>query len=241
MSSYYFVKSLAGQSRNPENTITAVLNWMKAELSHAQAENTLNYQFPEDIYYPKKGNTHSIHSCWASAGLLVDIGRSLNLPIAKSQIALHNGLHAQIDLLVSDEHITHADDIYDPLFYSLDPLSNNLLPFKISDSDYQNFIKIKPYCKNDTCHTTGQQNSSERRRYLVQKALDTKSKNLWLRQKEGHLKAYLRADDFPTLLSPPFNEQEQKEIDLRLYQAFNQKERTKLVYERYVACKNNIR
>jgi hypothetical protein len=121
LASYIFASGIQtnDQFLNPNESITALLNWSRAYLHHTERIGQIYYQSVPLTWYPPKSKVHAVYSCWATGGMILEYCRSLNIPVQKSNIELFNGTHTQLHFPTLDWHLTHADDLYDPLFYPL--------------------------------------------------------------------------------------------------------------------------
>jgi hypothetical protein len=180
-----------------------ILTWSRNYLHHDESNVLIQYQRPVDILYPAYGHYSKVYSCWATAGLLLEIGRAMNFPVKKFMLELHNGHHAGIQLMGHDLYLLHADDLYDPLFYAVTkpmPVQTCLW----NTREYQQFLAKKQYCIKDSCHTPGTQHSFDRRQALLDRAIRSNSDHLayLAASSTAQFKSVLRGDEFPSFLRP---------------------------------------
>lgn len=222
--------------------ITSILNWSRAYLHHTERTGQIYYQSVPLTWYPPKGNVHAVYSCWATGALIMEYARAFNLPVRRSTIDLYNGLHTQLYFPLSSSHLTHADDIYDPLFY---PAGHDIPVESVmmNETEYKNFISHRPMCLRDTCHSSGTQHTYDRRKFLLNKALVSKSPFLLNQYDEGNsiFKSYLRGDEFNSFLIPIYDAEEQVDFTSRLLKERVDRALTHDLMTRYQDCKNNMR
>jgi hypothetical protein len=244
LASYLFARSIQtnDQFASQQEAITAILNWSRAYLHHTERTGQIYFQSVPQTIYPSKGKVHAVYSCWATGGIILEYCRALNLPVKRSNIDLFNGIHTQLSFPSMDWHLTHADDLYDPLFYPLGkdiPISSIML----SRKEYNEFMNRKPICMKDTCHSIGTQHTYDRRRILSLKAASVFSPDLLRKYNDegSEYKAYLRGDEFNSFLLPALNDAEQKELTNVLLQNKSDHAMIRNLYFRYQDCKNNRR
>ncbi|MEP7321621.1 MAG: hypothetical protein ABI761_06865 [Saprospiraceae bacterium] len=244
LASYLFAKGIQTNDHfeNQQEAIKSVLNWSRAYLHHTERTGQIYFQSVPQTLYPSKGKVHAVFSCWATGGMLMEYCRALNLPVRRSNIELFNGIHTQLSFPSMDWHLTHADDLYDPLFYPLGkdiPISSVMM----TNKEYDEFINRKPICMKDTCHSSGTQHTYDRRRVLSLKAASVFSPDLLHKYDESgsDYKAFLRGDEFNSFLLPALNATEQKELTAGLLQNKTDHVMIHNLYVRYQNCKNNRR
>ncbi len=242
ISSYSFGGLLNNQFTSPHDAIYNLLEWARAFLFHVDVGSQINFQSIPKIWFPEKGQIHQVSSCWATSGLILDYCRALNIPVIKSSIELHNGIHAQLFFPTEYCHLTHADDLYDPLFFPVNhhfPISDILL----NPSAYTKMVNANRICQNDSCQTKGAQQTYDRRRYLLNQAIKNQGAEILIKNSEpiSSIRALLRGDEFPGLLVPVFNVMEQDQIIQRLNQIPIDRQRLTYLFSRYQSCKNNFR
>ncbi len=241
VSTYLFARGIQPRDLygTADQTIHALVQWSRAYLLHTENSSKIRYQSVPTTWYPIKGEVHSVTSCWAMGGLMMEYARALNLPIQRRQIDLHNGLHTLIRFPAMGKTITHADDIYDPLFY---PVYQDIpaTSMMMTDDETDQLLKSRRYCIQDSCHTIGTQHTYDRRKLLMQKALNYGSGFLYLQHDSGKstFKSYLRGDEFYTFLKPIYTDDEIKEIEASLYQSRPDESMILNHYRRYEACKS---
>ncbi len=235
-----FAQALNTDFTSPGKAIDQFLKWTRAYLNHTETMSKIQFQDPVSVFFPMSGNVHRTESCWATSGLLLEYSRALNIPIFKSSIPLHNGIHAQISFPTENIYLSHADDIYDPLFY---PIGNDMPLNKLylNSKEYTDFMSKKIKCLGDSCHTTGSQHTYDRRRYLITKAWQAKSGVLIRAASDNELKSILRGDEFPQMLAPFFTDTESKQIEASLKQEKSNISMINTLYQRYIRAKNNTR
>ncbi len=244
LASYHFMRSLIADYglNNTNESLSVLLDWCRGYLVHSERQGQIFYQSIPHTWYAKKGEVHRVYSCWATGGLIMDACRSMNIPFTKSTIELLNGLHSQLYFPTENKYIVHADDLYDPLFYSPGKeVSSWAMAF--TKNEFDNLIDQKPYCIQDSCHTPGQQHTYDRRKILVQKALDAGSVSLAYRMyhDRSSFHSYLSGEEFPGLLKPIF---ESKEIESILKQISDwnlSHSQVISLHDRFEEGKNNIR
>lgn len=237
---FAFGTSLNSGFTTPREAIYRFLTWTRAYLNHTESSSKIKFQNPEFMLYPLPGEVHRTESCWATSGLLLEYSRALNIPIIRSTITLHNGIHSQFSYPSENIYVTHADDIYDPLFYPIgNPASAD--DMSLNKVEYRDFMSTPIFCVNDSCHSTGTQHTYDRRRYLITKAFNSQSGKLYQASAINELKSILRGDEFPSLLAPIFSEAESKQIEARLKKSNPNMSMINTLYHRYVDAKNNTR
>lgn len=237
---FAFGQSLNRGFTTPREAIYSFLTWARAYLNHKESSSNIKFQNPEFMLYPLPGEVHRTESCWATSGLLLEYSKALNIPIIKSSIALHNGIHSQFAYPTENIYVTHADDVYDPLFY---PVGNttSIADVSLNKVEYHDFLSKPVLCLNDSCHTNGTQHTFDRRRYLITKAFHSQSGTLYHTAANHDLKTMLRGDEYPSLLVPVFSESENKQMEARIKKNNPNMSMINTLYHRYVNAKNNTR
>lgn len=244
LATYLFAQSIQSSSTlsSPPAAMTSILNWSRAYLHHTERTGQIYYQSIPLTWYPEKGNVHTVYSCWATGALIMEYARAFNLPVRRSTIELYNGLHTQLYFPLSASHLTHADDVYDPLFYP----AGQTIPIEtvlMNETEYRDFLSHKPICLRDTCHSSGTQHTYDRRLFLLNKALAAKSPYLLYQYDEGNstYRSYLRGDEFNSFLVPLYDANKQRDFTARLLDARPDHALTHDLMSRYLDCKNNMR
>ncbi|HNR07235.1 MAG TPA: hypothetical protein PKM27_07970 [Saprospiraceae bacterium] len=240
--SYRFAAFLNGLPEDIPGSIRRFLDWGRAYLVHAEGKGLPVFQTAKDIYYPESGQLHAVNSCWASGGLMADYCRAFNIPVRRHNIELSNGIHNQLEFPTEAWYLVHADDMYDPLFYPL-PGSISSTRMLFNKSEFNQMLRGRPHCLEDSCHSKGTQLSFERRRNLLSKALDLNSGYLMLQYDQGRNKfrEFIRGDRFEKFLVPLFNEEEERAMMEKIKAAKPDYHFLSTLYERFEACKNNRR
>ncbi len=241
LSTYLFSRGIQfnDQFSNSDEAIYSLLSWSRANLNHKESINLIQFQSVPSTWFPIKGQLHQVYSCWAMGGIIMDYARALNLPIRRDQIELYNGLHTMLHFPSLRRSISHADDLYDPLFYPVHqtmPVSAMML----SEEELQTVLTSKRYCLADTCHSKGSQHTYDRRKLLIKKAVDYGSGYMMILRDAGKsvIKSYLRGDEFNSLLIPMHTDQERRDLEQTMSQYDDDSPMILGRFRRYEACKN---
>ena len=240
--SYRFATFLNGNPEDIPGSIRRFLDWGRAYLVHTEGKGLPVFQSATEIYYPQSGQFHTVNSCWASGGLMTDYCRAFNIPVRRHNIELSNGIHNQLEFPTEAWYLVHADDMYDPLFYPLpEPIPATRMLF--NKSEFNQMLRSRPRCLEDSCHSPGTQLSFERRRNLLSKALDLNSGYFMFQYDQGRNKfrEFIRGERFENFLVPLFDEEEERTMIKKIKDAKPDYKYTVSLYERFEACKNNRR
>ena len=246
--SYLAARSvLTGSATQLDKALSDLFGFIRGYFNHTERSGLIFYQDVRSTWFPQPGQQHTVFSCWATGGMILEFCRAMNMPVRRADIELYNGLHTQLHFPTLGWHLTHADDLYDPMFY---PIHKQVPSTEVlmNENEYYSFQKNHPICILDSCHTRRTQNTYDRRRWMVQKAashgsngLGTGFLSLKLDESQLAFKSYLSGDEFPDILAPLFSVEEQKRINQSLLCPRSDIKMMKERYQRYLACKNNTR